>query len=359
MSQSPANKRSAFTLIELLVVVGIIVLLIAVLIPVVMRSMRSGARMRAQADFQTIGFALDAYKQDFGDYPRLPVQTSGASAGQPMENTGAATLGKALLGPYGDGLTPTGSLDTLDPPTWQSSVAYNPGDCVGDGSGKNYYVTLITNTGQTVSNADYYAPFNPLDGADGPGFRTRTPAAGTLPQGKVWGPYLAPGKVKNQGVFLLDSYGGPILYFPARPATPNLSPSPAPATAANGGSPYVDLPASGSAAVLCLYNAYDNLQAFRRQGVSSEDPPGGSADLIVLNRIRIMFGDYNNNGAIDPTANPSETAVTLPFVLMSAGSDGQFGPTSLFSTSTGKDDFSNTAANQKAVQNCDDVTNFQ
>jgi prepilin-type N-terminal cleavage/methylation domain-containing protein len=349
------SHRRAFTLIELLVVIGIIALLAGILLPLIVRSLRRAKVLRTQADFQTISIALDAYKQDFGDYPRPPVQSSSdPTPGQPFANTGAAILGKALLGPYGDGQLPNNAgTDTQDPPVWQSSVPYHPGDCVSDGGGK-YYVTMEENTGQSVSTPDYYALFNPLDGADGPGFRTRATPTGGPAMGKVWGPYLAPGKIKNEGVYLLDLFGGPILYFVARPAVPNLSPNPTPPVGASGTSPYVDLPSTASTSILALYNAYDNLQAFRRQ-FASEEPPGGGNDTPALNRIRITFGDNNTNGAIDP----GETAVTLPFVLISAGNDNFFGPTTLFNSTTNKDDFSDPVANQKAIQKCDDVTNFQ
>jgi prepilin-type N-terminal cleavage/methylation domain-containing protein len=338
-----SNRSRAFTMIELLVVIGILGLLTALLLPMIMHSMRQATVLRTQADFQTISIALDAYKQDFGDYPRLPVQTSAPSAGQPMINTGAATLGKALLGPYGDQflLNTTTPDPQGNPPNWQAVVPYQPGDCVTDGAG-DYYVTLTANTGQMLSS-EYYTPFNCLDGANGPGFRTRTPGVG-----KVWGPYLTPGKIKSEGVFLLDPYGGPILYYPPRPAHLNLSPA---VTPPQGTSPYVDLPNQGSSLVIALYNAYDNLQAFRH---STEEPPGAGNDLIVLRRVQMMFGDYNTNGVIDN----GETAISQPFVLMSAGSDGQFGP---FGYTPPPNPASPAQAqqNQKAAQSCDDITNFQ
>jgi prepilin-type N-terminal cleavage/methylation domain-containing protein len=357
-------KRSAplaFTLIELLVVMAVIVVLMSLVIPLVVHSMHEAGRARTQADFQTISLALEAYKQDFGDYPRVPMDPTNVNA--TMHDTGAAVLGKALLGPYGDGLLPPATpgaiptiVDSQDPPVWQNAVAYHPGDCVTDGGGVNFYVTLEENTGQSLTTPEYYAPFNPHDGADGPGFRTRT--ALTNPPtsfgiGKVWGPYLNPGKIKNEGVYLLDTFGGPILYFPARPAHVILSPGIVPP---QGGDPYVDLP-DASKPIIVQFNAYDNLQAFRR---AVESPPSTSNDSAVLNRIQIMFGDWNHDGAVNSVLGvPNETPVALPFVLMSAGNDGFFGPRTLTDSTTGKDDFTDFKANQKAVQNCDDVTNFQ
>jgi prepilin-type N-terminal cleavage/methylation domain-containing protein len=336
-SRSINLRRPAFTLVEMLVVIGIIALLAGLLLPMVMRSIRQAGRMRAQADFQTITFALDAYKQDFGDYPRLPIDPV-AATNLPMANTGAATLGKALLGPYGDGVYPnSNTTDTLDPPTYQSTIAYHPGDCVTDGT--KFYVTLLeAPAGTGTSNSEYYAPIlTPCDGADGPGFRTR-PAVNGIPQGKVWGPYLAPGKIKNQGLFLLDSRGNPILYFPAKPGASNVT-----QLGPTGQKPYVD--SAATAPVFALFNANDNIQAFEDTSTDS---------VAALNRIQLMFGDYNFNGVIDTSAG--ETAVTLPFVLMSAGSDGLFGPIS----STGRYiPTTNVQENIRILKKCDDVTNFQ
>src|SRR5262249_4136471 len=100
-------RRRGFTLIELLVVIGIIAALAALLLPMILKTMKQGSRTRTQADLNSVAIALEAYKADFGDYPRLPVYTSGPDVGKPIADTGAAVLGKALVGPYGDGLTST------------------------------------------------------------------------------------------------------------------------------------------------------------------------------------------------------------------------------------------------------------
>src|SRR4051812_10953586 len=102
---SSASRRlrrpcRAFTLIEMLVTIAIIVLLAGLLLPMLYKTYRSASRTRLAADLNSIGVALDAYKSDFGDYPRVP------AAG-----TGFATLGKALVGPYDTTLT------TLQAPT--------------------------------------------------------------------------------------------------------------------------------------------------------------------------------------------------------------------------------------------------
>lgn len=301
-----ANRRfpCAFTLVEVLVVIGIIVLLAGLFLPMVIRARQQAARIRVAADLQTVAVALEAYKQDFGDYPRVDTASS---------NTGFAVLGKSLLGPFG----------TQSPPVYSSSQDYSPGDCVTDSP--RQYVALKSSRGVATSDTKAWAEFDPRDGADGTGFRLR--------QGKVWGPYLASGKLKNQGVALLDHHGNPILYFPARPTRPNIT------QLATGGNPqpYVDRSPQS------LYNANDNFEFFRR---SLPDESGD--DAVVLRRIRIMLGDLNSNGCIDG----SETPVTPPFLLWSAGADGVFGPAN-YQPAASPD----VSANRRAVEKCDDVMN--
>src|SRR5208282_2966308 len=86
---SRMNTRKAFTLIELLVVIGIIAILAGILLPAV-NHMRKIAQLDGQrADFQSISTALEAYKADFGDYPRNTILQSwntlpGGASGTPV-----------------------------------------------------------------------------------------------------------------------------------------------------------------------------------------------------------------------------------------------------------------------------------
>src|SRR5258708_5058010 len=69
------HKQAAargFTLIEIMVTIGVIVLLAGILLPAIMSARSSARRTRMAQDLNTIAVGLEAYKQDFGDYPRLP-----------------------------------------------------------------------------------------------------------------------------------------------------------------------------------------------------------------------------------------------------------------------------------------------
>lgn len=78
----------AFTLIEMLVVMGIILLLIALLLPAVERAYRDSVRTTMAADLQVISQAIDNYRSTFGNYPQ---QLNG--------NGGAAILCWSLIAP--------------------------------------------------------------------------------------------------------------------------------------------------------------------------------------------------------------------------------------------------------------------
>jgi len=154
----------AFTLVEVVVVVGILGLILATLLPMVQRARLSAKRTRLALDLNAIGIALDAYHDDFGDYPR--------SGDYDYSNNqrGAAILCRAMLGP-------------------QDANGYYP------------------------------------DGADGFGFRTRR--VNGVATGRVYGPYLRPESFKlyrqpNMAPLMADIDGQPILYYVARSGGTNI-----------------------------------------------------------------------------------------------------------------------------------------
>jgi type II secretory pathway pseudopilin PulG len=89
------NNRKAFTIVELLTSVTIIALLLGILLPSI-SMIRTKAKETAQkAQFTTIDMALEAFKQDYGDYPPSDRQ-DGAPTG--FLYCGAQKLTEALLG---------------------------------------------------------------------------------------------------------------------------------------------------------------------------------------------------------------------------------------------------------------------
>lgn len=177
-------RHAGFTLTEMLVVIGIIVLVLSIATPMVTRAWRQGDRTRTAADLAAIAAALEAYKTDHGDYPR--VTSTMAFPSGPTDYTGARLLCRALIGPG---------------PATHTNNAYIP-----DGKG-----------------ADVTPP---KPDEPGPGFRTR----GT--SGPVYGPYLPVDRFKmgdasGQGqtapgyLALLDRYNRPILYYAAN-GKPNV-----------------------------------------------------------------------------------------------------------------------------------------
>lgn len=95
VARPPVRRvRPAFTMVELLVVLGIMVALMAILVPAISKAYKNGVRSRMAADLQAISQALEFYKTDFGDYPRfddIPVSRA--------DYRGAYYLCRAMLGP--------------------------------------------------------------------------------------------------------------------------------------------------------------------------------------------------------------------------------------------------------------------
>jgi prepilin-type N-terminal cleavage/methylation domain-containing protein len=302
-SRSNLAGPRGFSLVELLVVIGIILVIAGISLPMLIKAYTSADKSKAAADLQTISLALEAYKTDFGDYPR----TNG------VRGLGAVILCKALVAP--------GPATGTAAEPWASGIAYSAGEIVLDGG-----MTYVCIQNIRTSNPDAYAPTSntnywtaflnaDADGADGLGFRVR------VGMGKPKPAYLQVDRLKVRGLMLTNKDGHPILYYPANPAKPNVN------TAPN----YV---AQSPAA---LYNAEDNL------------------GLMTLNNLRASLGDYNLTGAVD-SAHGTEQAVTgYNYLLFAAGPDGTFGPTLAFTSGFTAARWS---ANKTAVQTCDDVTNF-
>lgn len=259
-----ARAHRGFTLFEMLVVVAILILLVGILLPAVTSAWRSADRSRTAIDLQAIATALDQYKADFGDYPRLSPVT--APAGDTRTGYGAWLLMRALLSP--------GAAADTDP--------------------------------------------NLKDGKDGPGFHIRD-------GGKVYGPYILPDRfiiddddnrgtsVNWAGACIHDRGERPILYYPAARSMPKIS-SVSPPGFINPNSP-IDYTLPPTA----LFNFADN----NFPQVNSNAATEGFIDLAKFQKA---LGDRNNDGAINASTSDKENArSTGPFLLWSAGPDGLFG----------------------------------
>jgi prepilin-type N-terminal cleavage/methylation domain-containing protein len=297
------SRRSGFTLVELLVVIGIILVLMALLLPAVNKAWNTAVRTRMALDLQTVSTALEAYRADFQQYPQVyGSNLQPSSAANPGQ--GAYWLCRALVGPGG-----------MDPTQG------------GDGAGN-----AIVVAGQTADPSPY-------------GFRVVPKSAG----GKIWGPYVAPdtlkmgdpnaaaGTIGNVNNFvLMDKYKHPILYYPGKRGTNITQPS-----STLGGY----LGPNG------MFNPYDNT------GTGSSDSTSG---VMSAQMFMILMGDggYDNgsgsptvpNGMIDSGETP---AYEGNYVLVSPGTDEVFGP-----TGTAGQPQQGPSWRGSPINPWDDVTNF-
>lgn len=87
------SKKSGFTLVELLTVIAIIATLVGLLVPALNTVRRIARETKQKAQFTTIKLALEAFKNDYGDYP-----PSNWFAPPVFDYCGAQKLTEALLG---------------------------------------------------------------------------------------------------------------------------------------------------------------------------------------------------------------------------------------------------------------------
>ncbi|MGA2070811.1 MAG: prepilin-type N-terminal cleavage/methylation domain-containing protein [Sedimentisphaerales bacterium] len=119
------NNRKAFTLVELLTSVIIIALLLGLLLPSISMVRTKSKETAQKAQFATISMALEAFKQDYGDYPPSG-EFEGLNTTTGLPYNGGQKLTEALLGwdlagfhPKTawrrDGLDASSGISTYDP----------------------------------------------------------------------------------------------------------------------------------------------------------------------------------------------------------------------------------------------------
>lgn len=64
------KTRNGFTLVELLTTLAVIGILLGLLIPALNQVAKTATRVKQKAQFHSIGLGLEAFRNDYGDYPR-------------------------------------------------------------------------------------------------------------------------------------------------------------------------------------------------------------------------------------------------------------------------------------------------
>jgi len=126
------DKRKAFTIVELLVSLVIIALLVSILLPSFAMIRRMAKETAQKSQIMTMSMAIDAFKQDYGDYPPSDSPDWRWSPPTPQWNNycGAQKLAEALVGwdlmgfdpnsawrndGYSGTIVPVGGPDSYDP----------------------------------------------------------------------------------------------------------------------------------------------------------------------------------------------------------------------------------------------------
>src|SRR5210317_804294 len=95
------NKTAGFTLIELLTTMAVIGILLGLLIPALNMVSKTATKVKQKAQFHAIGTALEAFRNDYGDYPRSVWDT--ATYG---DYSASQRLAEAIVGRDGFGFHP-------------------------------------------------------------------------------------------------------------------------------------------------------------------------------------------------------------------------------------------------------------
>ncbi len=310
------NKHKAFTIIELLISIVIIALLVGILLPSIAMVRLKAKETAQRVQFASIEMALDAFKQDYGDYPPSNFQDGSGIPGRFYY--GAQKFTEALLGwdlqgfhPNTawrrDGFDAAGGPDTYDPPLPPTMTRVRGDDTLFERRGPYLEVakTNVFRLGESAAGAnDGLYNYNNATLA---GFFDRNLKNYVICD--VFGVRKLTIPKGSTGEHIIATAGSPVLYYRANTSSKILEPTSLPG----------DL----------IYNCDDNLVLIRLGKL----PNGG------VHKLQTADGDYSTTGGrylydwryklVDPQATAA-AGVRWPYrpdsyILISAGNDHEFG----------------------------------
>jgi type II secretory pathway pseudopilin PulG len=270
MKSTRRPLQTAFSIVELIAVIAVIAILVGLLVPALSTIQKMAANVSQKAQFATIGFGLEAYSEEMGDYPE-----SSASPGY----QGAQRLAEAMIGLDGFGFHPLSRWDGDDPVG--GPPVYDPATLPFR---KGPYLELDTANAVMISSI-YGAGFSGVDS------------------------FILADKFKNvKNTATGKKTGMPILYFKAN--TINVV-HPISVGFADVGDPDFYLP--------FIYSFYDN-RSFIIQPSPFDGSPNPMAG-VVPNGPGLFYGDTLNPNFTDPRRPYNNES----YILLSAGADGFYG----------------------------------
>jgi prepilin-type N-terminal cleavage/methylation domain-containing protein len=309
------NNRRGFTIVELLTSITIIALLIGLLLPSLAMIRRSAKEAAQKAQITTIETALDAFKQDYGDYPPSdwPVFPP------PFGYCGAQKLAEAMVGwdlmgfhPKtgwrADGLDASLGRTSYDPPPRTRFTPSGEPETLLERKGP-YLEVATTNVFKLgdLFNFSAYSPANPL-------------APNTYVICDVFGVR----KLKDATGKNIKA-GAPILYYKANTSSKTIDPNVIPQPNLQDR----------------IYDYRHNDPLIRLRKLTANGNPGLSHPLgySVMNDYQVFYNDrfnyapgttFGGSGIGYGIRDPKITQNVWPYrpdsyILISAGYDGFYG----------------------------------
>jgi len=282
------RKKSGVTLIEMLTVIGIIAILLGLILPSLSMVRKIAKETKQKAQLTTIGLALEAFKNDYGDYPPSIGWDYTTSPSGPLDYCGAQKLAEALLGFDLMGFHPDSQFI--------SSGANYSSDETNLRERRGPYLELATTNafrlGDNSSRSDPYGLFANTGGLH----PDRFVICDVFSTKKIT---LANGETVKAGA--------PILYYRANTSSKSLAET-------------SEFAGDG------IYDYRDNAFLVGLGKI-------GSGDMHELVNASVFYGDPT---AVPPVIgyiqDPKVTATDWPYrpdsyILISAGADGEYGTT--------------------------------